>query len=764
MGISFKTSEQDRQQLDLRDNPPEYESGFESGGDLGFDDLNFDDFESGGFESGGDIFGLEGSTGSTEANGGIGQSNVFGTFNTLESGGQTSNVFGNYNQTGVNSPFGVQSVQGVNQQPPKEDMTEKLYNESVDAAKSLFSICKDMFSSVRLRNADDLAFFGNSLIKTGFFLLIGAIAVGIFGSIVDLRFIKFTNMPLSVALSSIVVMSTGLISLGTALIGIVYSNGASGDDNSIGDLPDAALELGFDDATDLVSDSIGDQLDSLFDDDDLFDDLDDNFFDEDPEAETIPEEDTGVYMPTDEPEELPPIDYAQFMESVRENQVITREILLNTFIPLLPVNTPKFADKKVLTSGTEYTNLRTCMLKALSRVIGTDIQSVESDVTKIEDSFFSYTITMTRINKCNKLDDIAREVERYLRSDSKDTSVNASVTIEGDEYKIVVTKGVSAIVTFGDLFKQDYVEKFYRNKKNQLPIVQGIDELGHVMLEDAKSIDSMIIAGQPRSGKSWYVLSILMSLMLFNSPEDVQLLIVDPKESNLFRTLALMPHVCGLHDHKRILQIFDDIIENEAPRRKQLFKDHRVDDIWAFREKGFKLPVLMIVIDEYVTVKESLGDDYKELDSKLRTIITQLPSLGIRVLIVPHRATGVVDKTNRGMFAFAAAVRSVNDDVVDTLNIKKWTRPLVHPGDIAVRNREAPEGAYVRGAALTISDARNSDFIENAAKAFYKMGVELPDMSTLQIGYNRDEQYVKEQLTGGSNLVQFSADTILRDL
>ena len=38
----------------------------------------------------------------------------------------------------------------------------------------------------------------------------------------------------------------------------------------------------------------------------------------------------------------------------------------------------------------------------------------------------------------------------------------------------------------------------------------------HKLLADAKYYDTMLIAGKPRSGKSWYVLSILMSLMLFN--------------------------------------------------------------------------------------------------------------------------------------------------------------------------------------------------------------------------------------------------------
>lgn len=174
-------------------------------------------------------------------------------------------------------------------------------------------------------------------------------------------------------------------------------------------------------------------------------------------------------------------------------------------------------------------------------------------------------------------------------------------------------------------------------------MITGINELGEVILDDAKNFDTILIAGKPRSGKSWYVLSILMALMLFNPPEWVQFLIIDPKKSNLFKTMSLMPHVFGLHDDSNILKVLDDVIEVEAPRRKDMLASERCDDIWALRDKGIMLPILYIVIDEYITVINNLDkDQQKEFDTKFQVIISQLPSLGIRLLFVPHRATGIV--------------------------------------------------------------------------------------------------------------------------
>lgn len=107
--------------------------------------------------------------------------------------------------------------------------------------------------------------------------------------------------------------------------------------------------------------------------------------------------------------------------------------------------------------------------------------------------------------------------------------------------------------------------------------------------------------------------------------------------------MSLMPHVFGLHDDSNILKVLDDVIEVEAPRRKDMLASERCDDIWALRDKGIMLPILYIVIDEYITVINNLDkDQQKEFDTKFQVIISQLPSLGIRLLFVPHRATGIV--------------------------------------------------------------------------------------------------------------------------
>ena len=439
---------------------------------------------------------------------------------------------------------------------------------------------------------------------------------------------------------------------------------------------------------------------------------------------------------------------------------MNRSSLVNTFVEFLPLNTPDFGYRRPLTeSSSEFEDFRTVARNAFANLMGKSVEESGVELVEVVETFFSYELKIKRIQKVNKMEDIEKEMLNWFRQDNPNCSITATLT--GQYYRVVVAKGESAIITLGDTLKQTKVREFFENDKNKLPIISGVTDLGEVIMEDAKLFDTMMIAGKPRSGKSWYLLSVLLPMMMFNTPEDVQFIIIDPKESNLFKTLSLMPHVAGLHTASNVLEVMSDIIENEAPRRKRILNENRCDDIWALRKKGVKLPVLYLVIDEYVTIQDKYTEEgqAKTLNGKLRVLISQLPSQGIRLIFIPHRATGIVDKTNRTMLQFTAAVRADNADVIDTLGIKSWNRSLTQPGDIAIKSSTMQEAKYVRSVAITTSDEDNSELIENIAKSFYKMGVDMPNMTYMPVAVNRDEEYVRSVLLP-DNRIQYSNSNI----
>jgi hypothetical protein len=710
---------------------------FSGGGSSGFGGLN-----SGGSSTFGGGFG---NTGNTFGGGGFGN-NGFGSNGGFGGGGFGNNGFGG-------GGFGMQNqMQG--QQVQQKDTLDKMMDAGAAAASGVGAILLEMVKSFKERNVDDYGYLSRNLIITGAATLGGSILVAIIGTIAKVS--AFQSLGIEAALSGALLATTGIAGLGVSAFVLTRMGDQELENNNISNIPDEPA--GEDNFTDELEDNSGDIMDDLFGED--FDNLfnDDNSLDI--EAEPEPEE------PEAESLEVTPIDYKEQLEKVNENSYLSRQTLVETFCNMFATNTIGFEQKKEISpDSTEWNQLEAICLKALANLANCTLEEVNSSLESADKTLFAYELRLKRINKVKQPDALAKEIEIYVRDDdSPDATVTA--TISGDFYSIIIATGENYVVTFGDVFKLDYCKKFFLDDKNKLPMITGITELGKVIVDDAKNFDTMLVAGKPRSGKSWYVLSILMSLILFNTPEDVQFIIVDPKESNLFKTLSLFPHVCGLHNDKQIIKILDDIIEVEAPRRKKLLSDNRCDDIWALRKKGIRLPVLYLVIDEYITVINNLDkDDAKEFDGKIQTLISQLPSQGIRLLFVPHRATGVVNKTNRTMLQFTAAVRADIDDVIDTLGVKKWDRALTKPGDIAIKTSSTTKATYVKGAALTPSDEENTQFMETAAAAFYKMGVDIPDMSAMRIACNRNEEYVQSELGAtGTNRIQYDASTIINDL
>ena len=768
-------------------NTPEFESGFgddsgwdNGGSSSGFDDLNdlfgdddaFGGSSSSSFGSSSSGFGDSSGFGSSSGFGdSFGSSNSFGGgFDSgfggssfgggFDSGFGSSSSFGGFGST---NSFGGQTQQ----QPAKPDLLDKALDKGGEAATDIGKILLEMAKTFKNRTADDIAYLSTNLIKVvAIFGPLGLVLI-ILGGILNIPSIAIRGLGGTLLTTGLLSAGIGITGLGTcAIILDRLREKHLGSQNTVQSIPDEPEgDDNFSSFLDSHDEEVMDDVFSNEADDDWWNtgssSDDDDFWGNNNEESNDEEDDKDTV-------EVEQIDYGKLLEEVNENQVMSRETLFNTFAPLLPLNTLKFAERTKLDSSDDYWKvLDTICLKALANLTNLDIEEISklTHIESIEETKFAYEVKLKRINKVKNPDDLAREVQCYFETDDNENVITTAV-IHGDFYKIIVTKGENNVITLGDALKLDYCKEFFLDKKKKLPIINGITELGKVELEDAKDYHSVLISGQSRSGKSWNLLNMLMQMMIFNEPYDVSFILVDPKRSNLFNTLSLMPHVVGLHTEDNIMNILNELIEIEAPRRKDLLSNHKCDDIWALRNKGIKLPVLNLVIDEYLTVVESFGTDKekkKEFDMKIRTVLSQMPSLGIRIFIIPHRTTGVVDKTNRILFHYIGMVRANNKEIEETLNISKWRRTLTSPGDMAIMTSLMREPAYLKSAALTTSDEENVKLIEVIAKAFYKMGVEIPDYSNLLLSCNRNEEDIKERLSGG-NVIQYDADNIFKDM
>lgn len=762
-----KVSSDDVEKIKKKRNPPEYEEGFEPMEDdeISFSDL-FEDTE-GNSESSGkpltasEIFG--GPLPSVQKPAGPGAQGPGGFATPGAPPGSpgvpwtTPGVSGAQPLSGpmspfppgprpfgapLGTPFGGPQV-GAPGQPTQQgtDTLDKVFDSAGDALVSIGKLFVHAVKTIGTRTADDWGVYCRNIIITSFGISAAAILISIIGAASGIRPLKFFGLPFQMIVASMLSLGTGLIGIGCSAFAILLEKDPS--ITTIQQLDNVVDDSGKD--AGVYEDGLDEALDSILegiDDDSLEDIYEDEEFEEDngstQEVEWVKNEE---------------VDFDKCLEKVPENvPMLHREMLFSTFRPFLPQNTPGFSKRREIDpESEEFVTLETICLKALAAAAKCELEEINSSLESAVETHFCYELRIKRVRGLNKLEDIEREITAYFRESSDDVGVSSVVDLEGDFYKVIVNKGVNAIVTFGDIFTLKEAVDFYVNPKSILPLIAGVTESGKPVLIDGKHYNTILIAGKPRSGKSWYVLSILMSLMMFNTPEDVCFLLIDPKESTLFKTLALMPHVCGLHNDSNVLDVLRDVIESEGARRKKLLADHKCDDIWDLRKrKGIKLPVLYVVIDEVMTIVSNLGDRSKEFFDLMKVIISQLPSTGIRLIFVPHRAQGVVDKTIRFLIDYVAAVRADPEVVRETLDIKKWDRALVNPGDTALRLQGQGKESFVKGIALTTSDSDNMELITNIARAFYKMGVEIPDMHSLGAGYNRHEDRIREELEVGN--------------
>jgi len=760
--IGGKIAREDKDKLRRAKNPPAYESGFEPDGgglvDLLGNTVTFDSLETSGFtDFNSTDTKSESSLDSLAGLPSVGK-NVLG-------GGDTNSGLGNW---GGN----------ITNKIPKEDNFDKFLELSGKGLKEAWVVLKDVAKSFSNRNAEDIAFLSRNLILTGLGVSAVSVIIGVLGLAAGSVSFGFAGLAGQLLGGGALVTGSGLFGIGLVTAALLILNKKESSIEDMSNIKDIDKE----DGTVEFEDLSGDMWDNAFgasgaEEKELEDDFskkeqDDIWNTLKASLDNEKERDSGWAKDDNDDDDkesggkgLKEENLNKYIDNITENKHIDRITLFNTFKDLLPTNTPNFSERREIVKGTdEFEDIEALCLKALSNVAKCEIDEIDSYLDEAYESCFNYELKLKRAKGVNKFSEIKSELEAYFRSSSDDVAVTATVDREGDFYKIIISKGKNIVVTFGDVFTKDYVCKYYKDRGKELPFIVGISEKGEVILDDARGFDAMMLAGKPRSGKSWYALSILTSWMLFNTPNDIQFILIDPKESYMFKVLALMPHVIGLHNHENIIEILTEIKDVEGDRRKKLLSDHRCDDIWELRRKGIKLPVLCIFMDEIITIKRELGTRDKEFDALMQVIMSKLPSQGIRIVFVPHRATGVVDKTNRTMLSYIAAARLGAEDVKDTLGITKWNRELVAEGDIAVKLSNRESAFYVKGGALATSNEENAKLISTAAKAFYKMGVDMPDMDHLTVCINRDEDRIREELQGDGRRVQYNVRNMMEEL
>ena len=235
------------------------------------------------------------------------------------------------------------------------------------------------------------------------------------------------------------------------------------------------------------------------------------------------------------------------------------------------------------------------------------------------------------------------------------------------------------------------------DSKGALPIALGQDTGGNAVVVDLAALPHFLIAGATGSGKSVCINSIVASLLLTRSPDQLRMLMVDPKRVEL-TPFNGVPHLVA-----PVIVEVDEVntalrgLMREMMRRYQLMEENGTRNIDGYNAKtAERLPYLLLIVDELADLMMTGGF---AVEQNLVRLAQLGRATGIHLLLATQRpsvnvVTGLLKANIPARVAFAVASQIDSRVILDTIGAEK----LLGKGDMLLLNNESPKPRRVQGA------------------------------------------------------------------
>ena len=235
---------------------------------------------------------------------------------------------------------------------------------------------------------------------------------------------------------------------------------------------------------------------------------------------------------------------------------------------------------------------------------------------------------------------------------------------------------------------KDVYEALPDVKKHPLAVGFGKNIKGDVIYADFDEFPHMLCAGTTGSGKSIFTNSIIVTLIMRNSPDDLKMVLIDPKKVEMSRYKD-MPHLlCPIITEAKEAKVLMEKLCQEMEERYQLFAANGCSNIKEFNEDApglglEKLPYIMIFFDEYADIV----DQCKEISMPVVSIAQKARACGIHLSIATQRpSTNVVTGVIKANLPTHVALMMASS--VDSMTIigEGGAEKLIGKGDMLVQS------------------------------------------------------------------------------
>jgi DNA segregation ATPase FtsK/SpoIIIE, S-DNA-T family len=249
-----------------------------------------------------------------------------------------------------------------------------------------------------------------------------------------------------------------------------------------------------------------------------------------------------------------------------------------------------------------------------------------------------------------------------------------------------------------DLIYLDEVLKSqtFRESHYRLPIAMGKDAYGDAAVIDLASTPHFLVAGTTGAGKSVFVNTMLVSLIIKLSPKKLRLIMIDPKQLELALYQKLPHLIMPVVTDSSIASVALLWAIDEMERRYSILKDFAVKNIEGFNKKikiagpdlickinkyypdadaiGFELPYIVIVVDEFADLK--LSKSGPAIENSISRLAAKARASGIHIVLATQRPstdviTGVIKANFPTRVAFRVTTNMDSRVIMDTPGAEK---------------------------------------------------------------------------------------------
>lgn len=264
----------------------------------------------------------------------------------------------------------------------------------------------------------------------------------------------------------------------------------------------------------------------------------------------------------------------------------------------------------------------------------------------------------------------------------------------------------------------------FKSAKSPVTVAVGRDIEGNIILADLAKMPHLLIAGSTGMGKSVCINSMLVSLIYKSSPEDVRLIMVDPKkvELDVYNGIPhlLVPVVC---DPKKAAGALQWAV-GEMDKRYALLNEHSVRNIDGYNALAAKNPEMekmsriVIVIDE---MADLMSTSPKEVENAIARLAAMARAAGMHMVLATQRPsvdviTGTIKNNIPSRIAFAVSSQIDSRTILD----ESGAEGLIGKGDMLFSPVGIPKPKRVQGCFVDDKEVEDAvNFIKQNGAAEY---------------------------------------------